>query len=185
MLTLFYRKKAIYPGAAPLDHIKFESFNNQQSWDVQMSAANSFREQGRPVNIISVTRTPKNIGSGRCQTLWYTSEQGNTDTSCKVLSRGDGNWNQLSEQVRQWLNEFVAPHQLVSVSFYEDAHPNLNNHINALICHKAGANPVALARSSASTALPTSGLYTVKSFRGDETSDAVNQAIVFMNSQGG
>ena len=62
-----------------------------------------------------------------------------------ILNRNDGNWEALSEQVRQWLNEYVPPHHLVSISFYEEQHPNVNMQINAIITHRGGANPVPLA----------------------------------------
>lgn len=66
VLTLIYRKKAIHAGASPLDNIKHDAFNNMKSWDAQLKLANSFTEQGRKVDIISISRTPKNIGMARC-----------------------------------------------------------------------------------------------------------------------
>lgn len=77
----------------------------------------------RPANLIAVSRTPKNVGNARCQTAWFTSEVGATSDST-LISRGDGNWDALAQQVSEWLGSYIAPHQLRSVSMYEEAHPN-------------------------------------------------------------
>ena len=65
-MTLFYRKISIVNGASPCDNIQFNSFNNQQSWEKQEESANAFKVQGRKPDVISVSRTPKNIGNARC-----------------------------------------------------------------------------------------------------------------------
>ena len=36
---------------------------------------------------------------------------------------------------------YIPPHLLVNVSIFEDAHPNTNNCINAVVTHFAGPNP--------------------------------------------
>ena len=49
----------------------------------------------------------------------------------------------LAAQVVTWLNTFVAPHMLISVSFHEEAHPDMSEGgtIHAKIAHNAGSRP--------------------------------------------
>ena len=54
---------------------------------------------------------------------------------------------QLCTEVRDWCNSYVPPHQLISVSLYEDAHENEGKGINAVITHCAGADPKDLANN--------------------------------------
>ena len=64
--TLFYRKASIVTGALPVDNIQLNNFNNQQSWERQQSAANSFKGGNEYMpDIIAISRTPKNIGNAR------------------------------------------------------------------------------------------------------------------------
>ena len=124
MLTLFYRKRSIVNGASPVDNIQFDSFNNQQSWEKQQASVNNFKVQERTPDIISVTRTPKNIGAARCQTCWYTNEMGHPNTNTHLITRGDADWAQLSMDTLKWLNDYLPPHELVSLTMFEEAHPN-------------------------------------------------------------
>jgi len=99
VLTLFYRNLSIVNGATPLDNIQFHSFNNQWSWDRQLNALNEFTVEERKPDMISVSRTPKNIGNARFQNVWYTNETGNIFTHSHLVTRGDGDWNALAQEV--------------------------------------------------------------------------------------
>lgn len=92
--------------------------------------------------MISLVHTPKNIGPARAQTMWYTKGSNEAGTpGFKILQRDDGNWAGLVEEVRDWLNKYVPPHMLISVSLFEDAHENTGKGINACITHSAGSDP--------------------------------------------
>jgi|Transcript_26819 hypothetical protein len=109
-LVLFYRKDSIQPGASPLDNIQVQSFNFQQSWAKLEEQANSFRPQDRPCDTIAVVRTPKAVGNSRIQSVWYTSESVMTEPFSKLINRGDGDWDGLANNVKEFLNDFIAPH---------------------------------------------------------------------------
>jgi len=186
VLTLFYRKISIVPGASPVDNIQFNSFNNQQSWEKQEKAANDFKVSERRPDIISVSRTPKNIGNARCQTVWYTNEMGNPDTYSHLVSRKDGDWTALASETHQWLNEHLPPHELLSVTMFEEAHPNQTGKIGALITHKAGPNPRRLSETPAGTnSFVSEGLYSMEIVRHEETNGAVHAALQVINRKGG
>lgn len=184
VLTLFYRETPI-ANDSPLDNILFDAFDSQKSWEEQLRAANAFKVQDRDVNVIGVSRTPKNIGAARLQTIWYTNEQGSPDTSTKLINRGDGKWDELAKNVLDWLNEFVAPHQLVSVSFFEEMHPNTTDNIGAIVTHKSGANPVKLSNSAAANNIPSAGIYTMQIVRDATTQGCVEKTKNLMNLKGG
>ena len=185
VLALYYRKKSIVPGASPLDNIQFEAFNNLKTWEKQLDLANEFTVSGRKVDVLSITRTPKNVGNARCQSAWYTNEAGSSDTFSTNLSRGDGDWQALAEQVTGWLNDYIAPHQLISVSLYEEAHPNNTAKVNCLITHKAGSQPIRLFASAAGKGLPSGGIYSLKVVRAEEVDEAARAAVSVVNATGG
>lgn len=81
--------------------------------------------------------------------MWYTNEQGHPDTASRLITRGDGDWEALSHNVLSFLNEFVAPHLLVSVTFHEEMHPNSSKNVFAVVTHNAGKTPVKLAETAA------------------------------------
>ena len=95
----------------------------------------------------------------------------------------------LLEQTRDWLNQYVAPHQLVSITIHEDQHENETNFIRAIIAHTAGEKPVPLKNSSAAKDLPSRGqIYTLYTNSGDanKTWDEVtSEALVLINNKGG
>ena len=59
----------------------------------------------------------------------------------KRLRREDGSWEELIKEMGEFLQSYIPPHKLVSVSFFEDAHPNEGKAINAVITHIAGESP--------------------------------------------
>ena len=47
----------------------------------------------------------------------------------------------MISEAKTYLNKFIPPHRLISVSLFEDAHENTGKGINVCIAHTAGANP--------------------------------------------
>ena len=110
------------------------------------------------VDVLSVIHSPKSIGNCQNQFVWYTN--GPNQCDLKWIKRQDGNWSALFLELRDWLNAYVAPHQLVSVSIFEEAHPNRHKGINAVIAHTAGKDPTPLL--SKVKGLPARGLYVLQ-----------------------
>ena len=129
--------------------------------------------QDRKPDIISISRTPKNIGAARCQTAWYTNEMGHPNTSTHLITRGDGDWAQLSMDTLKWLNDYLPPHELLSLTMFEEAHPNQTGKVGALITHKAGPNPRKLADTKAGKNSFVGSVYTMETVRHEETQGAV------------
>ena len=95
----------------------------------------------------------------------------------------DGEWASLVEEVKQWLTQFVAPHQLLSVSLFEDAHPNEGKGINAVITHTAGATPVDLSENEA---VKGKAVYDLEVITGTgEWEDMFTEAKTIINKKGG
>ena len=121
----------------------------------------------------------------RNQAIWHTSSAGSERAFCTTLSRGDQDWDKLAQVVLEYLNERIAPHQLISVTFHEESHPNTSRCVAAVITHTAGPSPMKLSESPAKEAVPMAGIYTLNAFRNDETSVVVNQALSCINVRGG
>ena len=66
------------------------------------------------------------------------------ETNSRLINRSDGDWDGLANNVKEFLNDFIAPHQLVSITLFEESHPNSTGMIGALVTHTAGAVPLRL-----------------------------------------
>lgn len=77
--------------------------------------------------------------------MWYSNESGGPYTFT-TLRETDGDWDRLIREAHSFLNKYIAPHQLISVSFFEAQHPNVSNDraVYAKIVHTAGDSPVEL-----------------------------------------
>ena len=89
----------------------------------------------------------------------------------------------MAGDVKSYLNEYIPPHQLISCSFHEGAHPNNSREVYAVISHRAGVSPVPLSKTSAQ--IPSSGLYDMSIVRDDEPEVALRKALGVINSRGG
>ena len=107
------------------------------------------------VDVLSIIHSPKSIGNCQNQIVWYT--KGSSQYNLRWIKRQDGNWSALFLELRDWLNTYVAPHQLLAVSIFEEAHPNTQKGINAVIVHTAGKDPIPLLSKVKN--LPARGLY--------------------------
>merc|ERR1719469_864575 len=119
-LLLFYRENSILTGEAPLDNIQVGQFDNQDSWMTLYNDANAFQTPAfRLPNTLAIVRTPKAVGNARIQSFWYTSEATDVQTFTELITRRDGNWEGHANDVKEYLNDFIAPHQLVSITLFE------------------------------------------------------------------
>ena len=179
VLTLFYREKPLDFSELPMTGIQFKHFNQNASWAKLLKDAES---EGRGVDLISLTHSPKNINDCRNQIMFYNAGSGSSTQ--KTLRREDGNWPQLANEVRDWCNSYVPPHMLVSVSLYEDAHgEDSGTGINACITHTAGANPKNLAENDDIT---NKVIYSVDTVAGEgEWEDLFAAATEKVNAIGG
>jgi len=154
-------------------------------WARQLDAVNTYKKDGRSVNVIGVSRCAKNIGNAKLQSLWYTMDAGSDDTTSIVLEDREGNWDTLGDKVKQYLNNYIPPHQLISVTFYEDCHPCDNGHIMSLVTHKAGKAPIKLNESAARNVTAADTIYSMAIFRDETTGAAAKQALTHVNRRGG
>jgi len=121
----------------------------------------------RGVDVVALTQSPKNIGEANNQFMWYAKGSNAAGSpSFKILTREDGNWPQLANEIKDWLNKYVPPHMLISVSIFHDVHDEEsdNNKIHACIAHSAGANPADLSKNEA--AKTTKSIYDLQTIEG-------------------
>ena len=145
VLTVFYRKDSITPNDVPLVDLAFHHFSQQRKWpDLEKDA----QSQMRGVSPISLIQTAKNIGGAHNQFLFYTKgSDPNGAATTKTLRREDGDWASVISETKNYLNKFIPPHNLISVSFYEDEHENTGKGINACITHTAGDSPAEITQN--------------------------------------
>lgn len=117
-----------------LDSLKFNLTKNVKDWD------NHFQKDSQIASshneVIAYTNTPRNIGQMNISILWYI-ENKNISNSVRVkhLSR-KGHLKELLSEALVYLNTFIQPHNLISVSVFEDDHPNADGVYNVAIMHK-------------------------------------------------
>jgi len=145
-------------------------------------------------DVLSLTRSPKQIGDARNQSVWYSREatSGGAVASAPVgfreFTRQDGDVMGVLEDARVWMDTHLAPHLLVSLTVHEDAHPNETQAVRALVAHKAGANPPMLRDTAAAKTVPAAGLYTLTVRRGsqnDSWESVTQSALEEVNRIGG
>lgn len=194
LLTVFYRQAPIEQGELDFEDLKFEHFNQNQSWTKLLTGADAKR---KGVDVVSLTHSPKNIGGSQNQFLWYARGSNASGTpSFKQLTREDGDWNQLIKvDLKDWLNKFVPPHMLISISLFHESHPESNdeddeatqgpNPCHVVIAHTAGTTPQDL---TGNEAVKDSDIYTLEHVTGEEGAewdDLFNGALRKINENGG
>lgn len=189
-MVVFYRSNTIGQNTQPVDTIQCQEFDQFRSWDDLTYDGNQFLSSRSNADILACSRSPKNIGNSNHQLIWYCNDSVNiTNTaSCYEITRSDGNLGRALEDAKDWLNDYVAPHQLVSIMTHEDDHvENENNVVRVVIVHRAGRNPIRLADSTAKEGLPRGGIYTLytTSDKNETWDDRVNEAVDIMNKAGG
>lgn len=68
--------------------------------------------------------------------MWYLPSSASYYMKTKHIKNSDGNWEVLLQDTLKYLNTYIAPHHLISVSIMEEDHPNQNRILNAIITHK-------------------------------------------------
>ena len=138
LLTVFYRQFPVGKDEVPLV-MQHTHFSQAKSWENLLKDADG-KKSG--CDIVSLTHSPKNVGSCNNQFMFYTKGSNEHGTPCfKTLRRTDGNWQDLANELRDYCNTYIPPHTLISISLYEDKHPNEDQGINACITHTAGSDP--------------------------------------------
>jgi hypothetical protein len=134
-ITLFYLESPTFgPVASDFD---FKIYNPKKPWKVQVSEAEkdlNFNER----RVISLLHTPKSFGGQRFQVLCFVPQSNESSDWFKVhhIAQEGKQWSEFVPEVVGWLNNEMLPHNLISVSLFEEAHPNQRDSLHAVICYK-------------------------------------------------
>ena len=121
--------------------IQFELIKNVADWREQYNQLALITYQYK-VEVISLTHTARNIGQINIQILWYIPSLNWNTYTCKHLSN-HGDYDGLLSEAVHYLNDHVAPHNLVSFSAFEDDHPCPKQQFHVVIYHKGdGIKPL-------------------------------------------
>ena len=124
VIALVYRENSKEnPADTPLDTIDFKIFDQQNTWDVLFHEFEAF---SKGQDILSLTHTAKNIGEGHYQTAWYIGAGASSQPAVNVqIFDNEGvEWDEILGAAVEWMNKHIAPHNLVSISIFEEEHPN-------------------------------------------------------------
>lgn len=161
----------------PLNDIKYELLKNVVDWKEQYLEIQG-KVLGQRVEVLALTHTARNIGQINIQILWYIPSKNHNDYTCKHFT-SLGDLNGLLNQALLYCNTFVAPHNLVSISIFEDDHPCPKQHYHVVVYHKGFATrpldkPVDI----------QGDIYSLKQVSADGWEDAMDQALNVVESSG-
>ena len=182
LLTVFVRDKPIMENEVTFDDLKMHHSPQKYSWNDHINKDAKYVVKG--CDTVSVIQTPKNIGGVNNQFIFFTKgSNASGPVSFKVMKRDDGNWTELVGEVKDWLNKYVPPHCLISVSLFEDAHENTGKGINACITHTAGENPDDITEKEIKMSGPMYELHVIAG--SGEWEDMFEEAKAKINAKGG
>jgi len=119
--------------------MSFKIFDITQSWP---NLYIDFEQFSKGKDICGLTHTAKNVGEAHSQ-LTFFLEGSAARGACSLQIFEDNNvaWDDMLSTCIGWLNKHVAPHQLVSISCFEQDHPNSDGKMNIVVTHTAGKDP--------------------------------------------
>lgn len=106
---------------------------NVVDWDEQQNQLQESHKNEK-IEVISLTHTARNIGQINIQILWYLTSENKIQYTSKHL-QGTGDLPALLKEGLEYLNNHVAPHNLVSFSVFEDDHPCPKQQYHLVIYH--------------------------------------------------
>lgn len=88
--------------------------------------------------MLNLQHCPKSVGAKRHQVLFFAPGVTTEKVQVRDLVTTDLSWADFCKDIETFLNRFIAPHQLISISIFEDMHPNNQKELHACITHTAG-----------------------------------------------
>ncbi len=144
-IAVYYRTASLSPSAAPFDELQFREFTKTKSWEAQAKEAEDFVTGS--VEVVALAHSAKNVMALKNQVVWFSHGEAQP-YNFHYIKETSGDWDALVKKTFSYLNKYIAPHQLVHVSIFEQAHPNEpvdgETAIYCSIVHTAGASPVEL-----------------------------------------
>lgn len=184
ILVVFREHSKEIPSDVPLDTLDAKIFDPQSSWE---DLYQEFENWGKGKDVLSLSHTAKNIGEGHIQTAWFTASTGHGPYNLQIFDNENVEWSDILGHAAGWMDSHIAPHQLVSISVFEENHPNENGKQILVVTHTAGKNPQEIEAKHR----PAEGLYAYRTFKtkAGETSEshlnsAVIEAIEWISSKG-
>jgi len=145
-ISLFYRTEPVDPNSTPFDEVQYKKFNNMTKWDLQIKEMKDFIANQGSINVVGVTHTPRNNMGLKNFLLWFSKTVNPTPVQFKYMKEEKGNMHDLIKRAGKYLNDYISPHQLISIDFFEESHPNEKNAdgdqvLYCCISHTAGDEP--------------------------------------------
>ena len=163
--------------------LQYSLISSVKRWDEQYNDIITTVNEQRG-EIISLTHTPRNIGQINIQIVWYITNPLESRSSVNVYTfkrfSSKGDYKEALEQARNYLNEWVAPHNLVAVSVFEEDHPNnTKNLVNVVVLQRGTGD-----KSNASVAADIVGsIYNWKVLTNDASWEVLLSQVALTSEQ--
>lgn len=160
VIVVFYKTEVDPTMNTDLSNLKFHIAKGLQTWD-EIYEAELKGLVAKRTDVVAFTHTARNIGQINVEIIWYLPSSLNYEyTARRFESRSS--MDEVVNMASDYLNQFVAPHQLNSISVFEEDHPNAVPHYHAVVFHK-GTGEVATVKPEG-----VSKIYDVKVFIGKQ-----------------
>lgn len=117
-----------------LETLQYHLISSIQDWDIQYQGFLELVKNQR-VDVVALTQTPRNIGQINISILWFLPPHPAYSFENFTYKRftSTGSLKEAVTEATAYLEEWVPPHRLVSVSCFEDDHPALNKIFHVVV----------------------------------------------------
>lgn len=145
MHVCFYRSASM-SNEPPL-LLDFDNGKQNADWEDSLDQAEEFSKDNR---LIAIGHTP--IRGLSLQTLWFEKLSSSNSTKTHDIKGffdqdSNGDYKTLCTKAAKWLEEHILPHQLTSISLFENEHDPNTKDFYFTVVHTAGAEPKPLRES--------------------------------------
>lgn len=133
-VLLVYRKQSNDPTATPFAQFQYKNYGVNSNWNGLQDLVNEdFKLDTQ--DVLSLQQCAKSVGNKKNQVLFFSPAQKVEDVyvSKQLFAPKETSWSAFAAEIVQWLNEFVAPHQLISITLTEDSHPVATKKIATIV----------------------------------------------------
>eukprot|EP00352_Strombidinopsis_acuminata_P008927 CAMPEP_0176372360 /NCGR_PEP_ID=MMETSP0126-20121128/25334_1 /TAXON_ID=141414 ORGANISM="Strombidinopsis acuminatum, Strain SPMC142" /NCGR_SAMPLE_ID=MMETSP0126 /ASSEMBLY_ACC=CAM_ASM_000229 /LENGTH=218 /DNA_ID=CAMNT_0017732167 /DNA_START=216 /DNA_END=872 /DNA_ORIENTATION=- len=123
--------------------LQFDNGKPDADWESSLEAAENLSVDNR---LISFGHTP--IKGMSLQTVWYEKLSNSNEKKThdvKGFFNESGDYRSLCTKAVKWLEEHILPHQLTSISLFEQEHDPATKDFFFTVMHTAGEEPKPLA----------------------------------------
>jgi len=178
VIAVVYRKDPNHTDTSmSSDLLSYQLTSGRKPWEELFTEGNKFCATRE---IVSICHQARNVADRHEQFIWYVDTQAKPkDTVTQKVFSGEKSglkgWESLLHEATQWMNNFVRPHDLVSISMFEESHSKEEETGKCyfVVTHTSGATPRPLDEKDK----PKDGIYMSHLESNSSLDDSINRSL--------